>query len=175
MKKNITNTALLVVDVQKGLFEQKTPIYKEIDLLNKITILIDNFRKNNITVIFIQHANKGILKFESDGWQLHPLIKPINNEIIIQKNNGSAFKETNMQKILDKHNIKKLIVAGLTTHGCIKATCLDGVKLGYEVILVEDAHSSYNKKADELIKTWNFKLSEKGINLIRTCEISSII
>ena len=37
--------------------------------------------------------------------------------------------------------VKKLIITGLLTHGCVKGACLDAKKLGYEVVLVEDGHS----------------------------------
>lgn len=175
MKENTTNTALLVVDVQKGLFFQKTPVYKEKELIQHINNLIDIARTNNISIIFIQHSNKGILKIGSDGWNLHPEIKPLSYEPIISKSNASAFQDTILNDLLINDNINKLYVIGLTTHGCVKATCNDALKLGYNVTLVSDAHSSYSDKAPQLIEIWNKKLSEKGIKLNKTSEIINML
>ncbi len=166
---------LIVVDVQKGLFEQKTPVYNEETLIQNINKVIKYTRKKQIPIIFIQHANKGILKYQSDEWQLHPSIQPLKEEIIIHKQHGSAFKETHLNEILKKQKVQKLIILGLTTHGCVKATCHDALKFGYETILIEDAHSSFSEKAEELIKTWNHKLSEKGITLYKTEEFTKKI
>ena len=41
-------TVLLVIDVQKGLFEKTTPIYKAKQLLENINILIDKARQENV-------------------------------------------------------------------------------------------------------------------------------
>jgi len=165
------NTTLLVIDVQKGLFTQKTTVYKEKDILKNITELIDVARSNEIPIIFVQHNNKGLLKIESAGWKLHPSIHPLPDEDIVQKSNGSAFKETNLKDSLDEKDIKNIIMLGMTTHGCVKTTCNDALKLGYKVILVSDAHSSYSNNAEELIIKWNKILSEKGAVLRNTSEI----
>jgi len=168
MNLNAKNTAILVIDVQKGLFKQKKPVYNEKRLLINILQIINFARGNGIHLIFVQHANKGILKKGSLGWELHPHIEPLHNEDVVQKNNASAFNDTNLHILLDKKGIKQLILLGMTTHGCVKATCLDAIKIGYDVMLVEDAHSSFSKNASELINEWNRKLSEKGI-ILKSC------
>ncbi|QVK17545.1 isochorismatase family protein [Mycoplasmatota bacterium] len=175
MNETIKNMGLLVVDVQKGLFYQKTPVYKEKELLCYINHLIDIARTNQLPIIFIQHSNKGILKEGCDGWNLHPELKPLEHEPIILKSNASAFNDTILNKLLVKKNINKLFVVGLTTHGCVKVTCTDALKLGYDVTLVSDAHSSFSEKAAQLIETWNKKLLDKGIKLISTNKLISVL
>jgi nicotinamidase-related amidase len=54
------------------------------------------------------------------------------------------------------------VVTGLVTHGCVKATCMGAKDLGYEVILVKDGHSNFNKQAAKLIDEWNRKLGDGG-------------
>jgi nicotinamidase-related amidase len=56
--------------------------------------------------------------------------------------------------------VQTVLVTGLVTHGCVRATCLGGAGRGYNVILVADAHSSYNRDAARLIEEWNRNLSE---------------
>jgi nicotinamidase-related amidase len=60
---------------------------------------------------------------------------------------------------------------GLVTHGCVKATCLGALQLGYDVTLVKDGHSSYSKDASRLIEEWNQKLNAQGCELKVASEI----
>jgi nicotinamidase-related amidase len=73
-----------------------------------------------------------------------------------------------------RRDISSLIVTGLVTHGCVRATCLGGIELGYRVILVKDGHSSYSKDAAQLIEEWNQKLSDATVELAATSEIEFV-
>jgi len=159
------DVALLVIDVQQGLFEKKTPVYNADQLLRNICLLIDRARQNNVPVIFMQHANENTLLHGSDPWRLHPDIQALENDPIIEKRHGSAFKETLLQHELDERQIRHLIVTGLVTHGCIRATCFDALRLGYKVTLVKDGHSNYHKQAKRIIGEWNQRFSQMAIQL----------
>jgi nicotinamidase-related amidase len=122
-------------------------------------------------VFYVQHANESWLAPGSDGWQLHAGLRPLAIDGAIQKRHGSAFQGTDLGKELAARAISRLVVTGLVTHGCVKATCLDAVKLGYGVILVKDGHSNFHKKAADVIAEWNQKLSEGGVELKSTQEL----
>lgn len=166
-----TKTALLIIDVQQGLFARPTPVYQADQLLGNITLLIDKARRAGVAVIYCQHANKGTLKRGSAAWQLHDALQPLTTETVFHKTYGNAFEETNLQATLAAKGITTLIVTGLVTHGCVKATCLGAVAEGYGVVLVADGHSSYNKNAADLIAAWNEKLGKQGIELRRADQI----
>jgi nicotinamidase-related amidase len=158
--------ALVVIDVQKGLFEKSTPIYGADQFLENINRLIAAARQAGVPVIFVQHSNENTLVKGSDAWQLHPKIKPLESEEVIQKTHGNAFEATNLREILESWNVGRLIMTGLVTHGCVKATCLGAIDEGYKVVLVRDGHSNYSKDAAQLIDKWNHALSENGAELI---------
>jgi len=101
----------------------------------------------------------------SQAWQLHPAIQPLEGETVIHKCHGDAFEETDLQDALDARGVKTLVVTGLVTHGCVKATCVGALERGYGVVLVADGHSSFSKQAAALIEKWNQKLSEMGAQL----------
>jgi nicotinamidase-related amidase len=164
--------ALLVVDVQQGLFERSTPIYKAEELLQNIRRLIEQAHWSGVPVFFIQHANDSILAQGSAGWQLHAGLKPTEADTLIHKQHGNAFEKTPLHQALETRGVKTIMVTGLVTHGCVKATCLGAKELGYQVILVKDGHSNYHKKAASVIEEWNQKLSEAGVDLCPTQEIT---
>ena len=176
MNKNSKQSkkAMLVIDVQKGLFKNSTPIYNAEQVLENINTWINKARQAGVPVIFIQHSNKKTLVKGSDAWQLHPEIRPLDDEEIIHKIHGNAFKDTSLQDELEKRNVRELIVMGLVTHGCVKATSLGAIDKGYKVVLVRDGHSNYSKDAPKLIEKWNQAISEKGAELIGTQDVDYI-
>jgi nicotinamidase-related amidase len=164
--------ALFVIDVQKGLFEKTTPIYKAKQVLENINTLIHKARKESVPVVFIQHSGNKTLEKGSDAWRLHPEIQPLADEIIIHKFHGNAFEGTNLREELEKRAVSVLVMTGLVTHGCVKATCLGAIEEGYKVVLVSDGHSSFSKDAAILIEKWNRAINEKGAELIETQNVS---
>jgi nicotinamidase-related amidase len=107
----------------------------------------------------------------SDEWQLHPRLRPLKKDRIIHKHHGSAFQDTTLGEELEARRIKRLVVMGLVTHGCVRATCVDGSQQGYQVTLVSDGHSNFHKQAARVIEEWNQKLSDGIVQLKLTQEI----
>ncbi len=159
------SAALLVIDVQKELFEKSTPVYQADDLLERINALVQRAHAQGAAVFYIQHATKSYLVEGSEGWQLHPALSPLPGDGRIVKRHGSAFQETPLTEELAARGVRKVVLTGLVTHGCVKATCLGALDLGYQVVLVRDGHSSYSKNAAKLIEQWNAKLAEAGAEL----------
>jgi nicotinamidase-related amidase len=163
--------ALLVIDLQKGLFEKSTPVYQAEQMLENIKTLIDRARQAGVPVIFIQHSSHKTLEKGSDAWQLHPEIRPLAAEVIIHKLHGNAFEGTDLREELEKRNVSVLVTTGLVTHGCVKATCLGAIDEGYQVLLVSDGHSSYSKDAAQLIEKWNRAIAEKGAEVMEAQKV----
>ena len=166
------SAALLIIDVQRALFERKTPIYRDAELLHNINLVIDKAHDAGAPVIFVQHVNKSFLVEGSDGWQLHSSLTPASSDLVMQKHHGSALQDTSLHQQLQSREINTLVVTGLVTQGCVKATCEAAKMQGYRVILVEDGHSNYHKDAARLVVEWNRKLSEGGIELCAAEDIN---
>ena len=165
-------SALLVIDVQNEQFEASTPVYEADQLLQNINLLIAKARQEGVPVFFIQHAADRYLIFGSDGWQLHPQIQPIAGEPIIHKRHPNSFEDTDLQAELSKKGVSQVVVTGLVSHGCVRATCLGALKEGYKVVLVSDAHSNFSKDAPGMIEKWNRELSSKGALLVETKSVT---
>jgi len=152
------STALLVVDVQQALFERGTPIYHADELLDTLSYLIERAHAGGVLVVYIRHSNKW-LQPGSAGWQLHPGLQPTDGDLVIEKAHGDAFQDTLLDAELKSRSVSNVVVTGLVTNGCVRATCLGANKLSYDVILVADGHSSYHRQAARQIKEWNEKLA----------------
>jgi nicotinamidase-related amidase len=151
--------ALLIIDVQEGLFSQKTGIYNEEVLTGNINKLLKFTRNTKNYPMFIRHNNKGFLKKSSPGWELYKKINFKKGDILIEKEHGNAFQKTVLKDELKKINIDKVIICGLVSHGCVKATCLGAVENEFKTVLVSDGHSSYSKQAEKIITEVNKEMS----------------
>ena len=78
------------------------------------------------------------------GHDIIDALKPIEGEPIVDKPGYSAFHQTDLVQILDKHNIKCLYICGVTTEVCVHSTLRAAVDCGYECFLVGDACGSAN-------------------------------
>lgn len=140
------NTALLIIDVQNGMFLKENPVYDSHKILINLKNLLANARNNHIPIFYIQH-NAPIGKTLEPGtkeWEIHPEITPTNTETIIQKTTPDAFYKTNLQEELQKLHIEHLVLAGIQSEVCVDTTCRNAYSLGYDITLVTDAHSTWD-------------------------------
>ncbi len=72
-------------------------------------------------------------------------LQPAEDEIVISKQYPSAFFGTTLADELTKRGIDTLIITGLTTSGCIRATCVDTMCHGFIPIVVADACGDRHK------------------------------
>ena len=166
------NTALVIIDVQQGLFRKPVPIYKARELLDNIHMLVRRAHAVGVPVFYIQHEGEKTLVRDTPDWQFHPKIHPQEFDHIIHKQHGNAFEDTPLDAALKSNHITRLMIMGLVTHGCVKATCLGARQLGYDVTLVQDGHSSFSKDAGRMIDKWNRKLAAQDCDLITASQVT---
>src|SRR5262245_52137198 len=143
-----TDTALLIIDVQKGMFSEDDPVYDGENLLTKLNTLITQARAAGTPVIYVQHngSSGDPLEPGTEGWPIHPAIEPADGEPVVGKWTPDSFHETSLQQELEARGIKKLVIAGIQTECCVDTTCRRAMSLGYETTLVKDAHSTWNSR-----------------------------
>src|SRR5512137_486123 len=129
------DTALLIIDVQLGMFAENDQVYNSGALLTTLGDLITRARVAGVPVIYIQHSGgeNHPLHPSAPGWPIHPAITPADDELIVHKRHPDSFQETNLQHELEKRGIKRLIVAGIQTEYCVDTTCRRAYSLGYDM------------------------------------------
>jgi nicotinamidase-related amidase len=137
------NTALVIIDVQVGIIEGFSA-YRGSEVLEQINALLARARASNVPVVYIQHdgAPGDVLEAGSEGWQIHPEIKPLDEDLIISKRASDSFFETTLESELKARGINRLVVAGCQTEYCVDTTTRRAVTMGYDVTLVSDAHTT---------------------------------
>jgi len=170
------DTALAIIDVQVGMFEDSDPVFQGTELLEKINSLIDKARAANLAVIFVQHDGEGDhpLRPDKPGWPIHPALHRLDGDVVVRKLHPDAFQGTTLQPELEARGIRNLIVAGIQTEFCVDTTCRRAYSLGYHVTLVQDAHSTWDTqylKASQIIAHHNLTLGGWFVSLKAAGEI----
>jgi len=101
------------------------------------------------TIAPIQKAAWGRKTFEYGTWggELHPDLVPQLGDVVAQEHwCSSGFANTDLDLLLKRHGIRRLIVMGLIAHTCVESTVRYGAELGYDVTVVGDATASYSER-----------------------------
>ncbi len=69
-------------------------------------------------------------------------VRPLEQEVVIDKPGYSAFAHTGLQQVLTKRGIETLIMTGVTTEVCVSSTLRAAIDLGYRCITVSNACAS---------------------------------
>ena len=94
-----------------------------------------------------------------DGLRVEP------GDLMITKQYPSAFFGTSLAATLHFNRIDTLIIGGLTTSGCVRATCIDSISSGFVTLI---AHEACGDRADGPHEANLFDMSAKYADLIST-------
>ncbi|WP_341668786.1 N-carbamoylsarcosine amidohydrolase [Alcaligenes sp. SDU_A2] len=79
----------------------------------------------------------GLLENEPNS-QIVPELTPVAGELVVRKNVPSAFFGTSLAAWLTQRGVKTLLVAGAVTSGCVRASVVDAMQLGFRPLVVSD-------------------------------------
>ena len=147
-------TALIVVDMQRSLLEDET--WQPDRVVQRVCHLEGAARAAGVPVLYVLDSR---VEPHAD---LDARLAPRDADKRIVKTACDAFFETTLKADLDAGGIERLVVCGLHTDFCIDTTCRRAASLGYQVVLVEDAHSTFDRdyiSAEKVIEHHNRILS----------------
>jgi nicotinamidase-related amidase len=131
-------TALLIVDMQVSVIDSA---WEETLIIKNTKRAVEKARESSIPVIWIQHTNKKMVR-GSSGWQLVPELTAQPGEPCLVKHYNSAFEETFLEETLAHLGASHIVLAGALTNECIQATAYAALEKGYDLTLIEDAHTT---------------------------------
>lgn len=140
-------TALLVIDMQVGVFTKETPRHDAEGVVGRINLLSKAVRQGGGTVVFVQHDGpKGdTLEPDTDGWRLLPSLERDEQDLVVRKQACDAFYATELSEVLRQHGARRLIVTGCATDFCVDTTVRAAASRDYEVVVVEDGHTTADR------------------------------
>jgi maleamate amidohydrolase len=148
--------ALLIVDMVMADFDKASPLYAATETtLDSNVRLLAAARVASVPVIFTNvvyepgGANGGLFYLKIPALSVFdkgsPLgafpdaLQPQADDLVITKQYASAFFGTNLADALRGQNIDTLMITGLSTSGCVRATALDAIQYGFAPFVVREA------------------------------------
>lgn len=141
--ENRPNTALLVVDVQKGVVEGA---HERDAVVANVGSLVEKARQERVPVVWVQHSDEQLVA-GSDNWRIVTELTPGDTEPLVEKHYGDSFEDTTLETVLSGLGVGRLVVAGAQTDACIRSTIHGAFVRGYDATLVSDAHTTEDLSA----------------------------
>ncbi len=150
--------ALIVIDMAKAYFEPEAPLYLGADVadavLGSVARLVAAARADHVPVIFTEvryqrggidggvfyRKVKALQCFEAGnrlGEFMEPVV-PLDGDLVVTKQYASAFFATSLASTLTSLRIDTLVIVGVSTSGCVRATALDACQHGFVPLVVRD-------------------------------------
>ncbi len=142
------NTALLLIDVQKGFDDPVWGHRNNPEAEKNIASLLHAWRQTERPVIHIQHCSRNprsVLHASSPGNEIKDLVRPQGEEPVLQKQVNSAFIGTDLEERLRRDGITMLVITGLTTNHCVETTTRMAGNLDFDAYFVSDATATFDR------------------------------
>jgi len=166
------NIAVLVVDMTEEFVSDEYPTgFSKTGkpAVEKISKLTDFTKKLNIRTYYLVAMNhiadhplkrgqwaettesaKEVAESENERISLAAGLSPTNNDVIMKKYKPSAFFGTQLESMLNLDSIDTLIITGMTTSGCIRATVNDAFSYNYNVIIPKECVADRSRISHEV-------------------------
>lgn len=179
--------ALILVDFARAYFEPDSPLYGGegcVVARDNAAHLLACARQTGTPVIFTEvrylpgGRDGGVffrkappLRVLEWGNPLGDLIDGIDrraDEVMVTKQYPSAFFGTSLAATLTAMGVDTVLLTGLTTSGCVRATCVDAMSHGFITLVVSDA---VGDRADGPHQSNLFDMSAKYADLVTTSQV----
>lgn len=148
--------ALIIVDFVMAYLDQASPLYAGVELaLASNERILAAAREAGLPVIFTNvvyspgGAEGGVFFRKVPALKLFergspygafpPSLQPRPGEVVLTKHYASAFFGTSLASLLTSQGIDTLLITGLSTSGCVRATTLDACQSGFLPFVIRDA------------------------------------
>lgn len=176
-------TALLVIDIQRGAFDgvRCPPMDEPERLVQAANRLVEAARAGGRPIVFIQHCKSAPDHPFGGGsvhWLLHESLQPAPGDVQLLKHASSSFEGTTLDEQLRARGVDHLVMCGLQSEHCVSNTTRAALSLGYKVQVAEDGHGTWpsgGRSAREIRTEVNRKLAEAGAAMVPTEQLAQAL
>ena len=157
--------ALVLVDLIRGFTDPACPLgSNSADVLAANQKILGVFRQRQLPIFFTTVIYRTpdeaqvlrrrlpaleVLTPDSPWVEVDPALARRESEPLIERLWPSGFFRTGLARQLQEAGADSLVVTGLTTSGCVRATALDGLQHDYSVVIPREAVGDRNPQAHE--------------------------
>jgi maleamate amidohydrolase len=151
-----TRPAVLAVDLMRAYFDPASPLFLPDDAcLHSAARVLEAARAHDVTVVHTRVSfgpgglDGGVffrkvpalaqLVGDSPMGELMPAVAPRADEVVVVKQYASAFFGTSLAPTLHALGVDTVVVVGVSTSGCVRASTVDAIQHGFVPMVVADA------------------------------------
>jgi nicotinamidase-related amidase len=162
-------TALVLIDLQKGILQRQTAPHSASDVLTRSVRLAERFRGSGglVVLVHVSFSPDGgdrltpptdeppAAAATQPGWdEISPDLGRGPKDIVITKRQWGAFYGTQLDLQLRRRGIRAIVIGGIATNFGVESTARDAFERGYGLVFVEDAMAGLSAEAHSFaIKT----------------------
>ncbi|MFY9749677.1 MAG: hydrolase [Methanoregula sp.] len=168
---NKATTALVVIDLQKGIAAQPTQPHASHEVIRNAARLVTAFRKNAMPVFLVHVVStpETMLKIKSDStfsrtgpmppdWsEFIPEIAPVATDVVIGKKQWGAFYGTDLELQLRRRGMDTIVLCGIATDFGVESTARFAYEYGFQQVFAEDAMASMSAEQHHAAINFIFK------------------
>jgi nicotinamidase-related amidase len=172
-----SDSVLIIIDAQNEYSSGKLAVTNAEASGKVIASLLEKYRSANGKVVHVLHKTPDGAPIFTPGTELaeeFSSLKAKDGEELIWKMHPGSFAETNLDEVLKKWEIKKLVLVGYMAHVCVSTTARQAAQRGYDVIVVEDGIGDRDipgVKGDELTKVTLAELGDVFATVVKSADI----
>ena len=147
------SSALLLVDVQKGVdvldhWGGPSGRRNNPQAESNLRLLLEGWRARGLPVFYTMHDSREArspLKLALPTGKIKEGLEPLAGETVVKKDVNSGFIGTNLELMLQRRRVHRLVVAGFFTNMCVETTVRMAGNLGFDTYLAADACATTNR------------------------------
>ncbi len=154
---NPLTSALVVIDLQKGIINRLTAPYEAETVIKNAALLAEAFRSKHMPVFLIHvsastDGKDSLHPIVDEPMQIHtpppdwseivPEMGPKSEDFVITKHQWGAFYGTELDLELRRRGITTIVLCGISTNIGVESTARFAYEYGYNQVFVEDAMTS---------------------------------
>jgi len=172
MEHTARGTALLVMDMQSSILSMSSNDTSK--FIANVAQAITTAREKHIPIIYVVVAfragtpeinskNKSFSALKargswstefSEAWEnIHPDVRPQQNEIVVKKRRISAFTGSDLEVILRSQGIQHIVLTGIATSGVVLSTLREAADKDYQITVLSDCCFDRDEEIHRVLTT----------------------
>jgi nicotinamidase-related amidase len=165
------NTALILIDLQKGIVARQTAPYPSADVVAKAVELLKAFRAHELPVVLVHVTGGAPGRNEqppqpappADWAEFVPELDRQPGDHIVEKKTWGAFAQTGLENYLKARGVTQIVIAGIATAIGVESTARQAYEAGFNVTFAIDAMTDLDADTHENSVTRIFpRIGETG-------------